>query len=604
MEKIKYNPNNKKFQSHFNISFAPLNQVYRFNDFVCTNYFDLFERLILENVILDEKLLLIKEKLSKIPYFKQMINGLNSSNIKKLEDMQLTFIKEKLIKCLDEESIKLFLFYDFSSINCIGYKKLEIVEIEILEECAFYLDSLLLMNKNYIEYFEIINLQELKVLMSEIPNNFCVSHESLSVINEYKKIGVWTNLLTVLNFSFFENTDDYYKKLIKNNQEFSNNLTNMENPENINFCDFQSHCFITNKFYYSKILKNKLSKKDTILSEKTIKCLLIFKLLPKISDFQKHNFFESNNDIIYISHNGLNIENNLDFDMSIARISDYQDIENYKDIFDEVNQFCLKNNLKRRRFDCINYKKLDPFLFRDKMTDFLIDFCENFISKSEIKFNIKFPSSFKSEANNLDFNLFMELYTLNKLSFPLIVKYNSKIPADNHLLSIVLDENGVRNIIEYFRSKSKNEMNCVITNFVNHGGYFYKSFYINEEFFLVKRPSIPDITMENILIKDGFFSFNTKDLQKKDYFNKFFINNLEKIDLEIKKNDLDYIALKEITIEFSKKSSVDLLSLDFIKCGTDFYFLDCNYFPGFKEIDKDLNSLLNLHYQKVYHKNL
>ena len=140
--------------------------------------------------------------------------------------------------------------------------------------------------------------------------------------------------------------------------------------------------------------------------------------------------------------------------------------------------------------------------------------------------------------------------------------------------------------------------------YINHGGIMVKTYYLNETNKSVIRPSLPNID-ESIIaemphFKKGYFEFYNEFLyQKQDqtFWERVKINpDLEK--------ELDYNLLDKVSKRFNEFSKISLYGIDFMydEISRNYYFLEINYFPSYREFGLDLYKFISEHIEKCYKK--
>lgn len=551
---------------NISLVFKGLNQVYRHKKFVFTHYSQLTEYLE------TSKVLESKSQITKLFAF---------TSEKILEKLRDTF-DFKLILSVDYE-------YDWKDSDESKHDKYLDIDKQLIEAQGLE------------RFFIFQKWEKLKAEIELNPRSFVIFNENSFILSKYKKISCWTSLITDLFYSFFEDTDSYVKELVKvNTIEFPKQFS-----QKIDYFDFQSVSILQNAYYYNLIRSDPcISIQNYLKEHKVIKVLTLFRILPKISDFPKTDFLESNEKVIYINHLGGNdIALNNEFDMISPRITDYQDLIYYKELYENVNRYSEANHV----LFINNPKYIEPFLYRGKMSQLLKTFSASMKLDCFEGLKVEFPNYLQALANSInDVNHFKQLLQSCNLELPLIIKYNSEVKEDNHLLTLVVSETGLLPLIEYYRTRTEDKLELIAQQFHNHGGVFAKTFYVKDEATVTLRSSFPDIPEEEHakakLYNDGHLFLNTKQIAT-EFLNKFSESG-QQASLDFSKHNINKEFLLQITREFNLFSNVNLFSLDFVidQKAQIYYILDCNFYPAYKEYKSGIGNLLADHHHLVYTK--
>eukprot|EP01095_Lingulamoeba_sp_RSL-Kostka_P010676 TRINITY_DN3889_c0_g1_i1.p1 TRINITY_DN3889_c0_g1~~TRINITY_DN3889_c0_g1_i1.p1 ORF type:complete len:317 (-),score=89.10 TRINITY_DN3889_c0_g1_i1:38-988(-) len=178
-------------------------------------------------------------------------------------------------------------------------------------------------------------------------------------------------------------------------------------------------------------------------------------------------------------------------------------------------------------------------------------------------------------------NNYTELLNEKGINFPVICKPNQACGSlESHEMGVVFNESQIHQF----------DLPCVIQEFYNHGGVINKVFVCGlDEFSVVKRPSITDITYEE---NHEPIIFNSQDMSH-------LMNN----DTENYEIPSDHI-LSSIIKLINKKFDLNLFGFDLIQNNITgkYAVVDINFFPGYKGLDnfheKLLNCLLGVHKSK------
>ena len=481
------------------------------------------------------------------------------------------FMKEKdIINIITDNQLKLII--------CIEY-----YNISEKEEAQFLsVEERILSLSNLNKYFEFKSIKTLNEEIIKSPEKYVIFNEDIRILLKYKNLNCFTSLNTVLFYSFLEKSDTYVDEIL------ASNLSQLVEKKLKNQITFQ-----TIHFFQLKNLIPLINKNFTINSSKAKKVLILFRLLPKTSDFSKYDFNISNKDILYISHLGGNdVDLNNCFTTISVRITDFQDLIKYKELYSSIesSSYNMTNEIKHIR----------PFLYRDDMSQLLINFVSTVKNDEGIK--LLFPMSINVKVKDLitDISHIHKLMIENNILLPIIVKYNSNNKEDNHLLTLIVNDEGLLNFIDYFKERNDDSLYCIIQQFHNHRGVFAKTFCINYEYYIFLRESFPDIPSDLIerskIYPKGLLFINTKQLNSQ-YLKKLSLNE-EMTSIQLADHKIDISYLNSITKKFVEYSKINLLSLDFVvdQDKQHYYILDCNYYPAYKEIKNEIGSKLAHHH--------
>lgn len=548
--------------------FTPFNFIYKFSNITASNYKELFECNYLKPLISNIG------KRTFVDYFNecQMIDKAF------LDDL----IKTTRLVIWQEN--KLYSQFDIVILKYLGIDK-------------------------YFEYYTE------EALISEIikePKNYLIFEYDIEKLLYFSNLGCWTALRTELFYAFYEG-NSYVDKLISNNINHYKN-----NPSNLNYINFTTISLIQHSFYYrlinqinndTKCNKANTEKLNCTLHETRI-VLVLLRILPKKSDFKKAKFIISNKNVFYKTHIGGNdVSVNGKFDMISMRISDHQDLKFYSQLYKSVESINVQSINHRNVYILNDTKNLDNFLERLDMSNFLDNFTKKHtIVKLGIKYNLRleFPKYVYVKVSDIieSPETFENSFTSKGIKLPVILKYRGDSKKYNHFLTLILNKEGIQNLIEQFKVSEIKSLYCIIQQYSNHGGLYIKTFLINSQVRSHIRSSLPDIQEGseklNSEFQKGFFSFDTKFLSTSAYQEQ--IQNFPtKTDFNL---SIDYKFLEEIIFEFEQYSEKNLISVDFIKDinDTTYYILDCNFYPGFKEFKNQIGELLANHHFNYYEK--
>jgi hypothetical protein len=133
-----------------------------------------------------------------------------------------------------------------------------------------------------------------------------------------------------------------------------------------------------------------------------------------------------------------------------------------------------------------------------------------------------------------------------------------------------------------------------------------KLYSINETGYIYFRPSLPDVS-DSLIEKYeeyrlGYYKISTDQLLSKSY--KAFWEKLYQSNEDSVQKHVNQEYLREIAKLFEDFSETTLFGLDFLYDYNNniYYLVDCNIYPGYKELFKELNAILTEHIVKQYRK--
>ena len=563
--------------------------------------------------------------------YEDMKNKLIKSYIKDNPNISKIFTKY--------ENIKTEFNSDFQKINSDFIKDLELnifseqknnfetMDLSLLysffskfQKIYFCYDNLLYLLFD-MNIFSLLNIETNNIIFclnfekKEISNikNYLIFDTNLSSLLYYHKLGFFTIYLShlVKMDLYQEEQKDYIDNYNKNN-------LNIINTHGF-FFDF-AITFMVQIINYIKYIKNYEQNLENIngknLSEKimnktgAINIILIYRFFWKKGEIKRINFFLCNDDILYSTYVGDNknkcyeyfnkyyINNNIKPKGVLAKLSSKICINDYNVLIEDLIKI-KKENKDIKFFN--NVENTKKYLIRGLQIDMIKDFINTCLKEEQTK--VKLPKSIEELYINLDsydkFDLFLKK---NNINFPLMLKFSGERKIYDHLIINILCENGLKNFIDYFknftRNDSKEKIKIVIQKFVNHGGYVIKLYRIKNKSYFYYRPSFPDAKIEFISkydeYKNGFLELLTSDLVSSKY--QEFWKKINGINQNYK-NNVNENFLENVGKKFEEYSGDTLLGLDFLldKENNEYYLIDVNQFPGYKELNKDMGQILLEH---------
>ena len=621
----KINKKNKENISTPIIYTPGLNQLY-FIDYKYLSYSS-FEKEIISLIQNINKSIDFNEELIKIldNYDSNLIINYSEFKTKLFEKTNLDF--NKILEHLNEWILK--------NINYLHKKQLSFIKSingNIYNENPFHLliDEIFLtkykkenyLTLNFYTQKEILSNTIIKNQLSLNNNKIFIYSYDPSILKLFKKTfpqNLFTFLLNTYLFCFKDLVIDSPEQKItskitkyfddeKKNNNIYNNSSYIINSD-INFIAL--NIFSYNYLYYEIINKNIFNYESLVeyFEKLQPKIILIFlRFLTRKQNFVKQRYFISNENIIYKPHyGGLDKMCNGKIDLVLAKSYELKDYEEYKNIFN-----FLENNYKMVN-DIHNFKY---FINKNIQNKFLDNFC-NIINNNNITHNkdcIYKLDTIKSITLNINEfknkNNLINTLQKNKINFPIILKYTSDNPKFKHQITIILNENYLDNFINNYINEEINEKyntTVLLQHITKHGGYVLKIYHMGHKNFIDYRSSLIDIDENNKNLVDelfkekGFWNFKTIMLESEEYknniWNKYVIK--DGIENKVKSNKELYDYIINIADLFEIYSHMGLFGIDIlIDNENKLYIIDANSLPGYKqgfEVEKDLRN----YFQKI-----
>ena len=576
---------------------------------------------------------LIKSYIKEYPSIEEIFNKYVKikTEVSDLKDTNEKFLKELNINISNNsfnifegqknnfETIDLQLFYSF---------------IKNFKNVYFNYDNLLYLLFDY-NAFQLLNVETGNIF-------FCMNIDSIlkQKNTDYKKVIVFDiKLKNLLYYHSLGCFTVYLSHLVKMDliDEAQKNFIDIFNDNNLNilnekgiFFDF-SVTFMIQIINYIKYITNyeeelKPFKGDTI-TEKIINktgaynIIVIYRFFFKKGEIKRAGFFISNDKILYTTYIGDNKKNCYFYFNKLYISKKYQKPNGF--ITKLSSKICLNDygqliedliKIKKENpniFFCNNPENTSNYLNRGKQINMIKSFIKECITKKQ---NIFLPKSKEEVYINIDtYDKFKSYMKVNDLKFPLMLKFSGETKEYDHLIINILCESGLMNFINYFKeytkSDKKEKIKIVLQQFINHGGYIIKLYRIANRSYFFYRPSFPDAKIEFINqfpeYNRGFLELSTNKLVSKEYIN--FWEKVNGINNNYKEN-VDENLLEKIGEEFEKFSGDSLFGLDFLLDidnieKKNYYLVDINQFPGYKELNKNFGNILKEHLLNYLNKN-
>jgi len=192
----------------------------------------------------------------------------------------------------------------------------------------------------------------------------------------------------------------------------------------------------------------------------------------------------------------------------------------------------------------------------------------------------------------------LDAIQLNKLTYPLLVKpSNACLDKNCHQMALVFNENGVKDI----------NTPCVIQEFCNHSGVYYKVFVVGTNYNICENPSIKDIHSNSFANMQTIF-FNARRISKigEPFQPRLHENDPNKrtwLTCDEKPNMLKNDVIEEIIKKIKRNTGCSLFKFDVLieSESGNYVLIDFNQFPSYRGInDKYFPKYLVQHIKDIY----
>ena len=587
-----------------------LNQIYTNH----TQKFTEYDQIL--NFILDtaEKDAVIEpeEKQNLADYFKGDFSYTESSEECSQYKLRLDNIIQKISSSL---------FQDFYFIEQEIFLNIN-TQIMLLHKTALsaFIDYSLLKQINYDSLFT-VRLQD-EVFLSEVksnPKQYLIFDSNLSNLLTFHNLNTWTAYLTHYIFTTYyaEKENNPFYQLNKENLKILNNKGR--------FVNFSSQTFYQLRNYYkiveevneeiegNKADDSKLNEKISKL--KPVRVLTFYKTHFKKGELRKSLHYTSTEKVMFIAHVGglineykeedVKIDINGEFEVILIKVSENHELSHYSEFVQKVEDF---PKLHPEVMLVNSSKNIPKVMKRDSMIEFLENFANKFLPAKLDNERLLIPKTFPVSLQEVfEYDQFNSFINSKGLTLPLIIKYSGPRVDFNHLLITIITEEGLKNYIYFMKNYSKgfeDKVTMIIQAYVNHGGFVMKLYRVNNDSLVYWRPSLPDVseelTKKHVEYSQGFFKIATSELLSKEYitlWEKISSNSSVK-----EKINMDY--LRKVSDLFEVFSEMTLFGLDFLYDNdkNEYYLVDVNFFPGYKELVKEFNEILIAHILKYYNR--
>lgn len=415
---------------------------------------------------------------------------------------------------------------------------------------------------------------------------------------EYKNVFLVS--INNLNLNYFE-LDNNKNEILKRNFDIHNKYDKYFQFDCINFMQHYHFYVDILDTYNKEICQNKLFEKESIINivmKNKIIVLVLHRSLSKSKDFDKFKFCISRNDVFYKFHiGGDNVDINYPFNLILNKLGKIKDSIVYSKLIENLGKYS-KNNSINSAYLLNSFNKMEYFHDKYLMLDMIKDTVNNYKNLSN-KCKIVYTKYkiLKSKDNigftNNDTRYFKQF--ISDISFPIIIKYgNNNIDkyhttifcrSEENLKELILIDNEDIIMQEYIKSE-----------------FVLKLYRINGKTYVFKRKLNPSF-LNNL--NDNLIHIENRSIEKvfiiKKPENLCYLKDDELENIEINQYE-DRSEFNIIASIFEENYKINLFGLDFVYNNDNYYFIDCNFFPGYKELINSISSLIRNHCYIYYKK--
>ena len=470
---------------------------------------------------------------------------------------------------------------------------------------------------NFSKFFKCQFLLKTELLSDEYKNKFVV-FITPNLKEDLNQIKQNENIIRILDIMLYKNTLEflnYQKELIS---ILSTNKTNFEFYELMIECFRQSNLLIK---FCSENLENCSKFRNNIHEKyfsKSINCLYVLDHDSTAKLYRKRELAQTSQLVNYIPFLHYNYflkdENEFDIFYSNIKVILQRDpyyylknkdsyIKNVQNIFDKKEKIIQlhKIDVVETLFDRYGvYSLLYKFTNENKN-----ELLKNINIKLSVPYSIKISIDEKLDNKKNLNNFINQLKNENNIQYPFMLKPNS---CTAHGMKLILNEEGLNNIFndeKNYKDFILENKNFIIQKYINHGGEMIKSYCINGESYSFVRPSMPNVNKENEkqISAKGEISLINELIYNKEKNN--FLKDVPVGGEEMKTILKEKFEKTNKTTElFVEKTKITFFGLDFLydKDKDEFYLLEINYFPSYRELGKELHNKFDQHIIKYYNK--
>ena len=432
-------------------------------------------------------------------------------------------------------------------------------------------------------------------------NIFCeYSAKTLLKINsQFPSLNILLNTYTFCDKETQNKTEE--NAIVKEIQQyFQENLTKKNLYPDSDYVINKDINFISNNFYQLKHYYDLFSSLESISYDSFVKEIdkkkpfiveTFTRSLCRKQEFLKQKFYISDENVLYRPCiNNLKVEVNGKFHCVLVKLVEVKDEIIYQEFLNNLSEYCDKHKIKQ-----VNKISMSPIIVEKNEQ---VEYIENFLEKNEkikaltenYNYKVQTPKSLCIPMETfINKNEFSAKISGSEFSFPLIIKYKGEETYFKHLITIIFNEEGYMNYIEFIAKLNEDikHTSCVIQERINHGGYVIKAYHVGKDNYFDYRSSLIDLDNKKFIseFKEQFWHFKTIELESENYMNNIWKKYRKEgfIEKTIEEgNKKNFVA--EVCDIFEEAAEVSLFGLDFLFDHTKevFYVIDCNALPSFK----------------------
>ncbi|XP_069500319.1 inositol-tetrakisphosphate 1-kinase-like [Ambystoma mexicanum] len=165
-----------------------------------------------------------------------------------------------------------------------------------------------------------------------------------------------------------------------------------------------------------------------------------------------------------------------------------------------------------------------------------------------------------------------------RLTFPFICKTRVAHGANSHEMSLIFNQEGLREL----------KPPCLLQSFINHNAVLFKVFVVGSEYFVVQRPSLKNFAVGESERKT--ITFNSQDVSKPESCSH--LSELDKAAGEVSRPSDDIVS--QVVRGLQTALGMSLFGVDLIvdKCTGRCAVIDVNAFPGYEGVPEFFPALL------------
>ena len=512
----------------------------------------------------------------------------------------LPYIEENVLKRNIDEKLIEYFFYYANDDN----------EKQMIEKEHEYLGLDKYLKPKFILKNELLSLKDKYIIF--ISENY---------VEDFVQIENYGNIIRILNWMLYKKTNDYLdhqKETFKFIEYDTKTKTN--NCELIIECLRQCNILIKYCFDNLSLINSPKKFREYIIDNfisKGLKCLNILDHNSTSKLYRKRELAQASPLVYHIPflHHFIPLKDESDFD---RYYSDVKVILQRNPYFYYANEELYKTNFqaifdkKQSIVQLHDISVIDTLFNRHLVYELLFNFVtgiKDTLKQSninlEVPYSIKYILEEKLSSNENLNNLKNILKNDKKMEYPFMIK---PISCTHHEMKLILNEEGLNNIFNDENIYKDFILNCkefIVQKYINHGGEMIKTFCINGESYEFIRPSTPNLDNNSAdkISKSGECTlYNELIYQRKK--NNFLGDLIGNTDNTVKILEEKFNIVKKITLLFLEKTKITLFGLDYLydSINDNFYILEINYFPSYRELGNKINSKFDEHVITFYNK--